>query len=50
MTNAKDDAEKIALEAIIKQRTAEVLSKGLIIETALNPGKQRQDEQTISSL
>ena len=34
----------------MKQRTAEVLSKGLIIETALNPEKQRQDEQTISSL
>ncbi|MBO0588698.1 transglycosylase domain-containing protein [Sporosarcina sp. E16_8] len=50
MTYAKDDAEKIALAAIIKQRTAEVLSKGLIIETALNPGKQRRDEQTISSL
>ncbi len=27
-----------------------MLSKGLIIETALNPGKQRRDEQTISSL
>ena len=50
MTNTKDNAEKIALEAIIQQRTAEVLSKGLIIETALNPGKQRRDEQTISSL
>lgn len=50
MTNAKDDTEKVALEVIIKQRTAEVLSKGLIIETALNPGKQRRDEQTISSL
>lgn len=50
MKHAKDDAEKIALEAIVKQRTAEVLSKGLIIETALNPGKQRRDEQTISSL
>lgn len=50
MTYAKDDAEKIALEAISKQRTAEVLSKGVIIETALNPGKQRRDEQTISSL
>ncbi|MET3659436.1 transglycosylase domain-containing protein [Sporosarcina psychrophila] len=50
MTYAKDDAEKIALEAIIKQRTAEVLSKGLIIETALNPGKQRRNDQTISSL
>ena len=50
MTFAKDASEKIALEEIIKQRTAEVLSKGLIIETALNPGKQRRDEQTISSL
>ncbi len=50
MTYAKDDAEKIALKVIIKQRTAEVLSKGLIIETALNPGKQRRDEQTISPL
>ncbi|WP_186672611.1 transglycosylase domain-containing protein [Sporosarcina sp. BP05] len=50
MTNTKDNAEKIALEAIIQQRIAEVLSKGLIIETALNPGKQQRDEQTISSL
>ena len=50
MMYAKDDAEKIALEATIKQRTAEVLSKGLIIETALNPRKQLRDEHTISSL
>ncbi len=50
MTYAKNDAEKIALEAMVKQRTAEVLSKGLIIETALNPDKQRRDEQTVSSL
>ncbi|KAA0944027.1 penicillin-binding protein [Sporosarcina sp. ANT_H38] len=50
ITNAKDAAEKIALETLVKQRTAEVLSKGVIIETALNPEKQRRDEQTISSL
>lgn len=50
MLYAKDDAEKIALKAIIKQRTAEVFSQGLIIETALNPGKQLRDEHKISSL
>jgi len=50
MMYAKDDAEKKAIEAIIKQRTSEVLSQGLIIETALNPRKQLRDEQTISSL
>ena len=38
------------MKRLVKQRTAEVLSKGLIIETALNPEKQRRDEQTISSL
>ena len=42
--------KKIALEALVKQRTAEVLSDGLIIETALNPEKQWRDEQTISAL
>lgn len=50
ITNASSDAEKNALEALVKQRTAEVLSKGLIIETALNPGKQLRDEQTISAI
>lgn len=50
ITNASSDAEKNALEALVKQRTAEVLSDGLIIETALNPRKQLRDEQTISAI
>ncbi|MER2091045.1 MAG: transglycosylase domain-containing protein [Sporosarcina sp.] len=50
IANAKNASEKAALEEISRQRTIDVLSTGLIIETALNPGKQRRDERAISSL
>lgn len=48
--DAEDESERIALEAKVKQRTAEVLASGLIIETALDPNKQQQDEQAVSAL
>ncbi|WP_318616890.1 transglycosylase domain-containing protein [Sporosarcina sp. YIM B06819] len=50
IANATDESTKLALEARVKQRTAEVLATGLIIETALDPIKQRRDEQAISAL
>ncbi|WP_339254594.1 transglycosylase domain-containing protein [Sporosarcina sp. FSL W8-0480] len=34
----------------LKKRTAEVIAKGVRIETALNPQKQKQDETSLSSL
>ena len=36
--------------AELKKRTTEVLASGIIIETSLNPVKQQQDDQAISSL
>lgn len=50
IANARDTSEKIELERKVKERTAEVLAAGLVIETALNPKKQKLDEQKISSL
>jgi penicillin-binding protein 4 len=50
IADATDESTRLALEAQVKQRTAEVLATGLIIETALNPNKQQQDEQAISAL
>lgn len=50
IAEATDESVKKALEAQVRQRTAEVLAKGLVIETALDPHKQLQDEQAISAL
>lgn len=50
IANADSDAERTALLAQVKQRRDELVTKGMVIETALDPHKQRQDEQTLSSL
>lgn len=50
IADAPDESIKLAFVAQVKQRTAEVLATGLLIETALNTNKQRQDEQAISAL
>ncbi len=47
---AADESTKLALEEKVEQRTAEVLASGIIIETALDPIKQQQDEQAVSAL
>ncbi len=50
IAEATDETVKLALEAKVKQRTAEVLAKGLVIETALDSHKQQQDEQAVAAL
>lgn len=50
IARATDESVKQALEAQVRERTAEVLATGLVIETALDPQKQQQDEQAISAL
>jgi len=50
MAEATDESVKQALEAQVQQRTAEVLATGLVIETALDPHKQQQDEQAVAAL
>lgn len=47
---ASDPATKKALQVSLKERTADVLSTGIMLETALNPRKQAQDEQALTSL
>ncbi|MEK5037471.1 transglycosylase domain-containing protein [Sporosarcina sp. FSL K6-3457] len=50
IAEATDESDKLALEAQVQQRTAEVLATGLVIETALDPRKQQQDEQAVTAL
>lgn len=47
---AKDPSAKKNLQHALKERTAEILGTGIIIETAFNSIKQAQDEQALSSL
>lgn len=47
---ANDPSAKKALQHALKERTAEILGTGIVLETAFNPIKQAQDEQTLSSL
>lgn len=47
---ADDPSGKKALQVALKERTADILGTGIILETALNPIKQAQDEQALSSL
>lgn len=47
---ADNEAERKALQALVKQRTGEVMASGIIIETALDPQKQRYDEERVSAL
>lgn len=48
--NAEDNNEKAALLAQVKQQRDEAMTKGLVIETALDPHKQLQDERLVTSL
>lgn len=50
LANSKDAISKITITEELKERTAEVLGSGIIIDTALNPIKQEQDEQALTSL
>ncbi|WP_342505831.1 transglycosylase domain-containing protein [Sporosarcina sp. FSL K6-2383] len=50
IAEATDEAAKLALKVQVQQRTAEVLATGLVIETALDPRKQQQDEQAVTAL
>ena len=50
LAKSKDTTSKIAIAEELKERTAEVLASGIIIDTALNPVKQEQDEQALTSL
>ena len=50
LEQAEDTDEKKAIEAQFKRRTDEVLAKGLIIETALDPYKQQRDERALATL
>lgn len=47
---ASDPGIKSALHSSLKERTMAILGKGIILETALNPTKQAQDEQALTSL
>ncbi|BAQ08505.1 penicillin-binding protein [Bacillus sp. OxB-1] len=46
---AKDENEKMAIRTTISNRTREVLAAGVVIETALDPSKQRRDEGRVSA-
>ena len=46
----KIQVQKKNLQHALKERTAEILGTGIIIETAFNSIKQAQDEQALSSL
>lgn len=48
--NANDEEAKAAIVKSIKERTAEVLNTGIVIDTALHPEKQSEDERTLSTL
>lgn len=48
--NAETVAEKAALQAQFDERKTEVFTRGLVIETALDPHKQQQDERIVSAL
>lgn len=50
IAGATDESHKQALEAQLRERTADVLATGLVIETALDPHKQQQDEQAVVAL
>ncbi|MFS0576554.1 transglycosylase domain-containing protein [Sporosarcina sp. 179-K 3D1 HS] len=50
LDHANDENEKIAIRTAIAARTSEVLASGIIIETALDPRKQRLDEERVSAL
>lgn len=50
LAKSKDVADKIAITEELKKRTTEVLGSGIVINTALNPVKQKQDEQALTSL
>lgn len=50
INEASDANSKETIQAALKERTAEVLKTGIILETALDPVKQVQDEQALTSL
>lgn len=50
LTNAKDDNEKQAVRAAIAERMNAVLASGIVIETALDPRKQKLDEERVSAM
>ncbi len=51
LEQAEDTDEKKAIEVQFKRRTDEVMAKGLIIETALDPYKQQcDDERALATL
>ena len=50
LAKSKDATDKTAITEELKERTAEVLDSGIVINTALNPVKQKQDEQALTSL
>lgn len=47
---AKSKEEKVRIEGLLNDRLETVLSSGIFVETALDPSKQRTDEQIITRL
>ena len=50
LASAEGKQEKEAILTAFQEKFAQVLKNGLIIDTALNPAKQRADERSLTSL
>lgn len=50
INNTEDKESKKTITTQLKQRTADILSSGIIIETAIDPIKQRRDDTSLTAL
>lgn len=50
MAKTDDEMSKNIIAGQIKERTAEILSSGVVIETAVDPIKQRRDDHSLTAL